>query len=149
MQSCVFCHGLGSTGEEGHTCKCVWRSVFSACLQAFKEADIEERHHVSQFVYESGHARTRPNYRMYEFAADFLRVSRLALLGHDLEWKVFRLHMLHGVDNKTCCLRLKIDRGTFFHKVFWIQVRLGRAFAELSPYALFPVGEYLQPTVKK
>jgi hypothetical protein len=35
-----------------------------------------------------------------------------------------------------------MDRGTFFHSVYRIEHRLGRVFAELEPYALFPLDEY-------
>ena len=35
-----------------------------------------------------------------------------------------------------------MDRGTFFHSVYRIEHKLGRVFAELEPYALFPLDEY-------
>jgi hypothetical protein len=37
---------------------------------------------------------------------------------------------------------MNIDRGSFFHHVYNIEDRLGRVFAELTPYALYPVAEY-------
>jgi hypothetical protein len=37
---------------------------------------------------------------------------------------------------------LNIDRGTFFHTVYRIEQKLGRAFRELEPYSLFPLDEY-------
>jgi hypothetical protein len=37
---------------------------------------------------------------------------------------------------------LKMDRGNCFHAVYRIEQKLGRAFRELEPYALFPLDEY-------
>jgi hypothetical protein len=35
-----------------------------------------------------------------------------------------------------------MDRGTFFHMIYRIQRKLGRAFRETEPYPLFPMSEY-------
>jgi hypothetical protein len=72
--------------------------------------------------------------------ADFCLVSQRTL--EDNEKLVFRHHFLLGADWKLCCRHLKIDRGTYFHLVYTIQNRLGRVFAELAPYPLYPVAEY-------
>jgi hypothetical protein len=72
--------------------------------------------------------------------ADFCLVSRRTL--DDFEHQIFRFHYLLGADWRLCCRQLKIDRGTFFHHVYDIENRLGRVFAELTPYALYPVSEY-------
>jgi hypothetical protein len=84
-------------------------------------------------------------YRAYsrkreEYTADFCLVSRRTL--DDLDYRIFRYHYLLGADWKLCCRRLNIDRGEFFHRVYSIEDRLGRVFAELTPYALYPVAEY-------
>jgi hypothetical protein len=44
---------------------------------------------------------------------------------------------------------LKIDRGTFFHEVYRIEQLLGRRFADLEPYPLYPVNEYFAGVVNK
>jgi hypothetical protein len=72
--------------------------------------------------------------------ADFCLVGRRTL--EDIESRVFRIHFLLGADWKLCCRQLHIDRGTFFHHVYNIENRLGRVFAELTPYPLYPVAEY-------
>jgi hypothetical protein len=72
--------------------------------------------------------------------ADLVIVSRRTLEPH--EYRVFQAHFLLGGDFKLCCRQLKIDRGTFFHIVYSIEERLGRVFAELTPYPLYPVAEY-------
>ena len=72
--------------------------------------------------------------------ADFWLVSHRHL--EDSEKPVFRYHFLLGADWKLCCRHLKIDRGTYFHHIYNIESRLGRIFAELAPYPLYPVAEY-------
>jgi hypothetical protein len=72
--------------------------------------------------------------------ADFCLVSRRTL--DDIENRIFRSHYLLGADWRLCCRQLNLDRGTFFHHVYNIEDRLGRVFAELTPYALYPVSEY-------
>ncbi len=72
--------------------------------------------------------------------ADFCLVSQRTLEGNDK--LVFRNRFLLGADWKICCRQLGIDRGTYFHLVYSIENRLGRVFAELAPYALYPVAEY-------
>jgi hypothetical protein len=42
-----------------------------------------------------------------------------------------------------------MDRGTFFHSIYRIEQRLGRVFAELEPYALYPVSEYFGGLIRK
>jgi len=72
--------------------------------------------------------------------ADFCLVGQRTL--EDLENRIFRVHFLLGADWKLCCRQLHTDRGTFFHLVYNIEHRLGRVFAELAPYPLYPVAEY-------
>jgi len=35
-----------------------------------------------------------------------------------------------------------MDRGEFFHNIYRIEQKLGRAFAELKPFPLYPLDEY-------
>jgi hypothetical protein len=75
-----------------------------------------------------------------EYIADFCLVSRRHL--DPVEQQIFKFHFLLGADWKLCCRRLKMDRGTFFHTVYRIEHRLGKVFANLQPYSLYPVDEY-------
>ena len=72
--------------------------------------------------------------------ADFCLVSRRIL--DDFEHRIFRYHFLLGADWQLCSRQMGIDRGTFFHAVYDIEQKLGRAFAEIEPYPLYPLGEY-------
>ena len=62
------------------------------------------------------------------------------------EHRLFRYHFLLGADWKLCCRRLGLDRGLFFHLIYRIQAKLGRAFAETLPYPIYPVQDYFNGT---
>lgn len=75
-----------------------------------------------------------------EFIADFEIIARRAL--DNEEHRLFRYHFLLGANWKLCARKLDIDRGNFFHAVYRIEQKLGRAFRETEPYPLFPLDEY-------
>jgi hypothetical protein len=79
--------------------------------------------------------------------ADFCLVSRRIL--NEFEYTLFRYHFLLGADWRLCCRQLRIDRGTFFHEVYRIEQLLGRAFAQLEPYPLYPVSEYFAGAIAR
>ena len=143
--SCNFCHGYGLLpvlrGEES-PCHCVFRAIFRACYRRFREC-VALGAHTNPITWERCGGPS--GYRAYsrkreEYMADFYLVSQRTL--EDDEKPVFRYHFMLGADWKACCQRLKIDRGTYFHLVYSIESRLGRVFAELAPYPLYPVAEY-------
>jgi hypothetical protein len=82
-----------------------------------------------------------------EYIADFCLVSKRYL--DEFEYKLFRFHFLLGADWRLCCRQLKMEKGVFFHGVYRIQQKLGRAFRELTPYPLFPLDEYFGAVVRK
>lgn len=143
--SCTFCHGNGMRPVYNGTeapCNCVFRAVFRACYRRFQECAAMGTRTGSVDLEFCGGQR---GYRMYsrkreEFMADFCLVSSRTLDGFD--HRIFRHHYLLGADWKLCCRELKVDRGCYFHTIYRIQTRLGRVFAELQPYPLFPLDEY-------
>jgi hypothetical protein len=80
-----------------------------------------------------------------EYIADFLMMVRRHL--DDSEYRVFRFHYLLGADWRLCCMKLKLDRGNFFHYIYRLEARLGRAFREEQPYGLYPLDEYFSGVV--
>ena len=148
--SCCSCHGYGlrvvhKTREV--PCHCVFRSIFRACYNRFRDC-VASGAHTSTVSLEF--CRGKEGRRVYsrkkeEYIADFCLVSQGAL--NDQEKGVFKAHFLLGADWKLCCRQLGMDRGNFFHMVYRIEQRLGRIFAELEPYALFPLDEYFGRTV--
>lgn len=145
QQSCVFCYGLGvRPGRCGKAtpCNCVFRAIFRACYIRFRRCALKEKY-ISRVSLEANPGRQRKSVwglKNEEFIADFCLVSRRTL--DEDEHRIFRYHFLLGAECAPCCVKLNIDRGTFFHAVYRIEQKLGRAFAELTPYALWPIDEY-------
>jgi hypothetical protein len=143
--SCHFCHGYGlvpvhRAGEV--PCHCVFRTIFRICFRRFTECQILQGHTNPIMLERCGGP---SGYRAYsrkreEFSADFILVSRRALDG--AQFRLFDLHFLRARDWRLCCGLLGIDRGTFFHSVYAVERCLGRTFAELKPYPLYPIAEY-------
>jgi hypothetical protein len=151
--SCTLCHGDGmrpihKTRET--PCNCVFRSIFRACYNRFRECvALGDQTKAVSLDHGGG---SRPGGHTYsrkreEFIADFSLVSRRVL--EDSEYRIFRYFFLLGADWKLCCRQLKMARGTFFHDVYRVEQILGREFAELEPYALYPLNEYFGGVVKK
>ncbi len=143
--SCTACEGLGlrlhRRGKQA-PCNCVFRAVFRACFNRFRDC-VANGAHAGTVSLEF--CRGRDGRRMYgrkreEYMADFCLVSRRVL--DEADYRIFRFHFLLGADWRLCCRRLNMDRGLFFHAVYRIEQKLGRAFAELEPYALYPLDEY-------
>jgi hypothetical protein len=149
--SCSQCHGYGlRPGRRGleTPCACVYRAIFRACFGRFQNCISRERNlnTVTMELCSGRDGRRFYSRKSEEFIADFELVSRRTL--EPFEYKLFRYHFLLGADRKLCCRQLNIDRGLFFHVVYTIQQKLGRVFAELEPYSLFPLDEYFGGTTR-
>ncbi|MBI4877715.1 MAG: hypothetical protein HY822_24040 [Acidobacteria bacterium] len=127
-------------------CNCTLRGVFRACYKRFRYCVTQEKSmsRVS-LEYTAGRDR-RMSYgrKDEEYCADFYLVSKRHL--DEFEFKVFKYHFLLGADWKLCCRKMGLDRGNFFHAVYRIEQKLGRAFRELKPYGLYPLDEYFTGT---
>lgn len=132
---CRTCHGFGwvRTSHGEHPCNCALRNIFRACLRKYLELRDEA------WFYSAG----RRWWASIEYLADFLLVSRRHL--DDWEWRLFHLHMLEGRPWHQCAGKLGVDRGNFFHAVYRIESRLGRAMRETEPYPLYPFADYFNP----
>jgi hypothetical protein len=142
---CKFCQGTGLHASELRKqetpCHCVFRAIFRACFNRFREC-----HTVSLSGSVSLDRSRGPEGRMTfgrkreEFMADFCLISRRAL--DDYEHRIFRYHFLLGAEWRMCARRLNLDRGNYFHVLYRVESKLGRAFAEVEPYPLYPVSDY-------
>ena len=146
-ESCSQCQGLGlraATSRKGPEapCNCALRGIFRICYSRFRYCVEKEKHmsHVRLEVIGGQDRRAVWGRKDEEYIADFCMVSRRLL--DDFEYRLFRFHFLLGADWRLCCRQLKMEKGVFFHAVYRIQQKLGRAFRELTPYALFPLDEY-------
>jgi len=142
---CTHCHGSGlriGRSKVGAPCNCVLRAIFRMCFARFLRCATQEKY-LSRVSLEPHRGRQRPSTwgrKDEEYLADFCLVSHRVL--DEQEHRLFRYHFLLGADWKLCTRKLKMDRGNFFHAVYRIEQKLGRAFRELEPYALFPLDEY-------
>jgi hypothetical protein len=154
---CVHCNGLGlHNGKIAGTeapCNCVLRSVFRACYSRFRNC-ISSQGHAGTVQWEHcGTGRdSRRSYgrRSEDFMADFCLVAQRTL--DKEEYDLFRFHYLLGADWKLCARRLGLEereKGSFFHLVYRVEQKLGRAFATLAPYALYPPAEYFGSVVHR
>ena len=150
--SCTFCQGVGMRLIDKETetpCNCVFRAVFRACFNRFRQCSAQGAHTgtVSLEFCRGTEGRRTYSRKREEYIADFCLVSRRSL--DDFEHRLFRYHFLLGADWRLCCRQMKIDRGNFFHSVYRIEQKLGRIFAELRPYALYPLSEYFSGIVQR
>lgn len=148
VQSCACCFGLGRrAGRNGgeSVCNCVHRSAFRGCYARYRYCVFVGATQISRVSLATNPGRKRSGswgFKNEEYMADFVLTAKRALGTNTLSWKLFQLHHLRGGDWKFCTGQLGIDRGTFFHEVYRIEQRLGRAFRELQPHPLFPVDQY-------
>jgi hypothetical protein len=75
-----------------------------------------------------------------EYIADFELISRRTL--DPFHHRIFRWYFVLGADWKLCSRRLGMDRGLFFHAIYRIEEKLGKAFYETEPYPLYPPNDY-------
>jgi hypothetical protein len=148
--NCTLCLGTGICSlkrGQAHACKCVYRSIFRACYARFRYCATKEKS-LSRVSLEhcSRGGRRIWGRKDEEYVADFTLVSRRALTTE--EYNLFKYHFLLGADWRLCCRRLNLDRGNYFHAVYRIEQKLGQVFRELQPYALFPLDEYFNGTVR-
>ena len=149
---CVDCNGLGIrnvttvlNGSKELTdvpCWCALRSVFRACYARFRYC-VARQDHISTVSIETWCAHQGPRAfarRNEDFMADFTLIAKKTLT--PAEHKAFRMHYLLGADWSLCCRYMGLTRGNYFHLVYHVEEKLGRAFASVQPYALYPTSDY-------
>ena len=151
LASCTHCGGHGMRDFQrglDKPCRCVLRAIFRACLESFQEyTNSSEQPGAVTLEANQGPA----GYRFYslkrqEYVADFCLAARRVLSAED--YKLFRYVYVLGADVSLCRRFLGMDRGDFFYRAYRIEEELGRYMAELKPYPLYPVDEYMGGTVR-
>jgi hypothetical protein len=150
--ACLRCGGAGVRTVrkiKEAPCNCVFRAVFRACFNRYRECvEIGKYSSSVSLEFSQGKDGGRTYGRkIEEYMADVCLVAKRTL--DEDEHKAFRFFFLLGADWKLCCRRMNLDRGNFFHMVYRVEEKLGRAFAELEPYALFPLADYFAGTVRR
>jgi hypothetical protein len=152
LTSCTQCEGHGMREIRGGAeipCSCVFRAIFRACYRRFRECASQGvlPGAVSLDHLEGPIGRRTYGLKREEFMADFCLATRRSLSEND--YRIFKYTFFLGVDPELAMKRLNLDRGTYFHHVYRIQGILGRSFAELRPYALYPLDEYFGGHIRK
>jgi hypothetical protein len=150
--TCSQCEGHGMCDLRGtaeRPCSCVFRAIFRACYRRFRDfaTDGATPGAVSIDHVDGPVGKQVYSFKREEYMADFCLTTRRALSEND--YRIFRYTFLLGAEWTLCCKRLNLDRGTFFHHVYRIQGILGRNFAEMTPYPLYPLDEYFGGNVRK
>ena len=149
-ETCKYCSGHGTRVIYKNTkrqCNCVYRSIFRACLARYR--DCRETGTTFGTVSWDYCPKGRRFYsrKQEDYMADFFLVSRRSLDTEDFQ--IFQLFFLMGADWRFVSDRHKMARGNFFHAIYRIERTLGRVFAELKPYALYPLDEYFGGKITK
>jgi hypothetical protein len=153
-QSCTHCWGLGlrpGRGGRDTPCHCVLRAIFRACFARFRQCSTKEKY-LSRVSLEANPGRQRKSVwgmKNEEYLADFCLIAERTLEAGTLAHKLFKFHFLLGADWKLCTKKLGLNRGDFFHEVYRVEARLGRAFRETAPFALFPLDEYFTTSISR
>jgi hypothetical protein len=148
-QKCMQCHGLGLRGVcFENPCDCVLRAIFRICYERFVQYAASKRHlsRVSMEIHSGPERRGTLGHKEEEYMADLVLSARREL--SEQEYKIFRFRFILGGDWKLCARKTGMDKGTFFNHVYSIQRKLGRAFAEMEPYPLFPLSEYFSTSYR-
>jgi hypothetical protein len=136
-------------GDRHVPCDCALRGIFRACLTGFKEClALSERTASVSWEPCNGPIGGRVfSRKREEYLADYMRVTERALSKD--EYQIFRYHFLLGADYYLCCQKLHMDRGSFFHAIYKLEEKLGRVYAELEPYPLYPLRDYFGGVVRR
>jgi hypothetical protein len=152
LASCTQCEGHGMREIRGGAempCSCVFRAIFRACYRRFRQCASPGAipGAVSLDHLEGPIGRRMYSLKREEFMADFYLATKRSLSEND--YRIFKYTFLLGADATLCCQKLNLDRGDYFHHVYRIQGILGRSFAELEPYPLYPLDQYFGGNVRK
>lgn len=128
LATCAVCDGTGRLPRS--ICPCVYRSIFRICFRRYRTCETfpDEKSYIQ--ISPSGMS---TGFRRVEYAADFaITVQRVLSVEAR---KLFDLHFLAGMEEPECSRILKTDRGNFYHRVYQIEITLGRAMLNRG---LFP-----------
>jgi hypothetical protein len=136
--------GLRFMPRSGHpVCDCVWRTIFCRALSSYWRLDTSL--HPIRKVTKRGVSYSFPS---QEYRADFELICLKLFTKNSMRWHVVRLHFLSQVQWKPCVaalestLKRRVSRGEFFHEVYLIEAKCGRALLQVRPYPLYPIDEY-------
>jgi hypothetical protein len=141
-ESCSYCFGSGCVGiyEAKRVCNCVYRRIARECLARYRRIRA-----TGPWGW-GGIQRTRSGRLVRgfidsEFVVEIELCARRVLTGTEL--RLFEMYELGaGWEWQECARVLRMDRGNFFHAVYAVERKLGKAFSSAGPWGLFPMRRY-------
>jgi hypothetical protein len=151
---CTHCHGLGlqRQGSAHVPCSCVTRAIFKACFNRFKSCVTKDKGASTVKLERLGMGTGRSSHMTFgrkteEYVADFYLICKRTLT--EAEWNVFNLHYLLGADWNLLQRHFTgLSREAFVTMTQTMEHKLGRAFRETEPFALYPLDEYFSATTR-
>jgi hypothetical protein len=92
-------------------------------------------------------------YKHARYTADIEIAARRALATKPIAWSIWWYHFIHGCDAPDSVRLIeryvgyRVNRGNYFHRLYELEVMMGRVFLEVRPYGLFPQ-EYFAPSTR-
>lgn len=128
MERCTTCAGGGVKYwiRGWPVCECVNRAAFRSVMRRYSELGRVDPWEMSP--------------KRSEFRADVEVIARRSL-SIDFH-KLFRLYYLGAADWRICTRELGLTKAQVFGRAYLIADKVGAAFRECSPFALFPIDEY-------
>ena len=146
---CTCCHGSGLTLDRRgcfRPCDCVSRNIFRLVIERRQilrspvSSGMEILAAILSAPQKGGKRRgTTWGFKTAEFCADVDLCVNRTLRGRDR--KIYWLHF-HGLDGDALARKLGCTRPYVYRRLQEIEAKLGRKFAEMAPYPLYPVDEY-------
>jgi len=124
---CSACRRVLERSSGAAVCECVHRQVFSTVLARYRQYGHDQVRHARR-------------YHQLEFRADVELIARRWL--DDAHLAVFRACYIDNLEGPPAYARAHQSRGAFYNHLYRLQAHLGRIFAELQPYGLFPPHAY-------
>jgi len=146
---CPMCHGAGLSADG--PCDCVARAIFKACFSRFRACVMKDKHASAVKLERLGMGAGRASHMSFgrkteEYIADFYLLCQRTLTAE--EWDVFRFHYLLGAAASMVARRFNMTRAAFETMAQAIESKLGRAFRETEPFALYPLDEYFGTVIR-
>ena len=141
MAGCRWCGGTGRVSmglawRLGSRCDCTYRRVFRDCNERYRRFRQSGEWQPVKRLTRNGWSMGMPP---VEFMVDFELTAWRALRGRPAEeWAVFRHHHLGRVAWPECGCLVGLNRGDFYHAVYRVEMRVGRACMEARPYSVWP-----------
>jgi len=138
-ERCTYCQGTGRVKAYKATrvCVCAYRGIARKCMDRYRIIRTSGPWGKCSIQRSEGGGLMR-GFKEVEFLADVDLAARRVLSAE--ERKVYELYSVGGFAWDQCARKLGMDRGNFFHAVYSVERKLGKA---VYLAGIFPAGRYL------